>query len=183
MISTGPTLIMSIILLAVRPQNLQNYIKTNAAGSSKATVTDSWIAYLSANGGTGKTISDLEQSFLTAQAIGAGTLHDRWNAYLAAQPGKNAHEKARSLFKWLANAPYINKLCGLMAWKVSITLVANLVWVYMDGVSPLEGEEPIKSSRALAFIYRAYHHEEDCPADSLFLLSNDPSRPGCNHPN
>lgn len=90
---------MSFILQAVRPQNLQNWIKTNAAGSSKLTVVDSWIAYLSANGGSGKTVNDLEQSYLTAQAIGAGTLHDRWNAKLAATAGKNGHEKARNFYR------------------------------------------------------------------------------------
>jgi len=76
-----------------------NWIATNAPASIRPTVMESWFAYLRANGGTGLTQHDLEQSFLTAQAVGPGTLTDRWNAYLAAQPGTTPAEKGRNKYR------------------------------------------------------------------------------------
>ena len=90
---------MSFILQVVRPDNLQNWIRVNAPGSFKATAGDSWRAYLSANGGTGKTLYDLEHSFLTAAAVATGPDHDRWNTKLTATTGKNGSEKARNFYK------------------------------------------------------------------------------------
>lgn len=89
----------SFILTAVTPSNLQNWIAVNAPASLKKTARESWEAYLVANGGTGKTLYDLETSYLNGQAIGAGTLYDRWNAKLSAAAGKSGHEKARSFYK------------------------------------------------------------------------------------
>jgi hypothetical protein len=90
---------MSFVLKTVRPDKLQNWIRVNAPGSLKSTAGDSWRAFLAANGGTGKTFHDLEQSYLTAQLIGAGTLHDRWNAKVAATSGKSCTEKLRTFFQ------------------------------------------------------------------------------------
>lgn len=90
---------MSFILTAVSPANLQNWIAANAPASLKPTARQSWGAFLAANGGTGKTMYDLEHSYLTAQAIAAGTTYDRWNAKLAATGGKSGHEKARNFYK------------------------------------------------------------------------------------
>lgn len=86
-------------ITAVLPSNLMNWIAVNAPASARQTVTEAWFAYLRANGGTGITQHDLEQSFLTTQAVGPGTLVDRWNAFLAAQPGTNSGEKSRSKYR------------------------------------------------------------------------------------
>lgn len=88
---------MSYILRNVRPSDLQNWIKNNAPGSLKATARESWRAYLAANGGTGGTIVDQENKFLSAQA--GSTLSDKWGNYLSAQTGKKGKEKARNLYK------------------------------------------------------------------------------------
>lgn len=71
----------------VKPSNIQNWIKTNASGSYKSTATDSWNAYLAANGGTGATQYDREMNFLNAAGFTTGSLYDRWQAYLAANGG------------------------------------------------------------------------------------------------
>ena len=90
---------MSFILAAVSPSNLQNWIKNNAAGSLKGSAMESWRAYLAANGGTGNSLYDMETSYLTAQAIGAGTMYDRWALKLITSAGKAAHEKARTFYQ------------------------------------------------------------------------------------
>lgn len=89
----------SYILRIVRPSNLQNWIKVNAAGSLKGTPKDSWWSYLKANGGTGSTFHDLEHSFLTAQVVASGRLPQRWALYLAGQSGSKPVEKARNNYK------------------------------------------------------------------------------------
>ena len=91
---------MSFVLTAVSPQNLMNWIKANDPTSVNGTVGDSWRKYLSTHGGVGKTLYDLETSYLTAQAIPAtGTLRDRWEKKLVGVSGKSAHEQARTYFK------------------------------------------------------------------------------------
>lgn len=90
---------MSYILKVVRPANLQNWIATNAPASLKAHPKDSWRAYLSANGGTGQTLRDLEMSFLAAQGYTQGTLNDRWSAYNSAQTGSTTADKCRNRYK------------------------------------------------------------------------------------
>jgi hypothetical protein len=81
--------------------DLQNWIRVNAAGSLKAVPTDSWMAYLAANGGTGKTIHDLESSFLVTAGATGKTLHDKWATYLAGLgvAGTKNEEKCRNKFK------------------------------------------------------------------------------------
>lgn len=90
---------MSFILQHVRPDNLQHWIRVNSPASSRNNPGDSWRAYLSANGGVGKTIYDMEQSFLAAGGFNIGTEHDRWNAKLAATSGRGGAEKARNFYK------------------------------------------------------------------------------------
>jgi hypothetical protein len=81
--------------------DLQNWIRVNAAGSLKTVPKDSWRAYLLANGGTGKTIADLEASFLIAALATGKTLHDMWGSYLSGlgQAGGKNEEKARGRYK------------------------------------------------------------------------------------
>lgn len=93
------TLIMSYILKNVRPDNLQNWVKTNAVGSLKATPRESWRAYLAANGGTGQSISSLEMTFLAAQGAAGATLADKWTSYLSGSSGSKGCEKVRSNYK------------------------------------------------------------------------------------
>lgn len=90
---------MSFILRSVRPENLQNWIKTNAAGSLKRTAEESWRAYLAANSGVGKTLHDLEGSFLTAQSATGKTNKEKWRSYLAGTSGTKSTEKARNRYK------------------------------------------------------------------------------------
>lgn len=91
----------SFILSAIKTDLLQKWIATNAAGSLKGKPQDSWRAYLVANGGTGKTLHDLETSFLIAAGATGKTLHDKWNSYLSGIPvtGGKGVEKARNRYK------------------------------------------------------------------------------------
>lgn len=89
----------SYILRTVRPSDLQNWIKTNAVGSLKATARESWMAYLQANSGTGKTLHDLEATFLTGQAVSGSNNKEKWRAFLAGQSGAKTSEKARNKYK------------------------------------------------------------------------------------
>lgn len=89
----------SYILHVVRPSDLQNWIKVNAAGSYKTKPQDSWRAYLQANGGVGGTLRDLEVTFLQAQGATGTTLRDKWLSYLTAQAGTKTKEKAKNLYK------------------------------------------------------------------------------------
>lgn len=89
----------SYILRVCRPSNVHNWVKVNAPSSLKGTPFDSWVAYLTANGGTGKTLHDLEQSFLTTQAVPAGRLAQRWASYLSATSGSKTAEKCRNNYK------------------------------------------------------------------------------------
>lgn len=89
----------SFILRSIRPSDLQNWIKTNAAGSHKSRPADSWRAYLQANSGVGGTFRDLETTFLQAQGAAGDTLRDKWASYLSAQSGTKAKEKAKNLYK------------------------------------------------------------------------------------
>lgn len=91
----------SFILNSVRPEALQNWIKTNAVGSLKSKATDSWRAYLIANSGTGKTLHDLESSFLIAAGATGKTLHDKWTSYLTTLgvAGGKGKDKARARYK------------------------------------------------------------------------------------
>lgn len=81
--------------------DLQNWIRVNAAGSLKGVPEDSWRAYLAANGGTGKTIADLEMSFCIAAGATGKTLHDLWASYMAGlgQAGGKIEEKCRNKYK------------------------------------------------------------------------------------
>lgn len=81
--------------------DIQNWIRVNAAGSLKGVPADSWRAYLAANGGTGKTIADLELSFLIAAGATGKTLHDLWGSYLTGLPvtGGRIEDKARNKYK------------------------------------------------------------------------------------
>jgi phage terminase large subunit-like protein len=74
-----------MIFAFVKPAAIQSWIAANAAGSLKQEPGDSWRAYLIANGGTGGTINDLEQSFLSASA--GGSPYDKWQTYLTANGG------------------------------------------------------------------------------------------------
>lgn len=88
---------MSYITANVPSDQLMNFIKTNAAGSIRGTVGDSWRAYLVAQGATGQTLYDLEASYLVAQP--GKTLHDKWAAFNSAQGGSTGKEKARTRYK------------------------------------------------------------------------------------
>lgn len=88
---------MSYVLRVVRPANLMNWIKTNAAGSVRGTPRDSWRAYLVAQGATGKTIGDMERSFVAAQP--GQKLSEKWANYAAAQLGTKGKEKIKNLYK------------------------------------------------------------------------------------
>jgi len=90
---------MSFILKTVPHDNLQHWIAVNAPGSITNNAGDSWRKYLANNGGTGKTMYDLETSFLAAQGQTSGTTADRWNGYLSAFAGKNPHEKAKNHYR------------------------------------------------------------------------------------
>ena len=90
---------MSFIIKTARQSAIQSWIAANAPGSLRPSGTESWRAYLSANGGTGQSLRDLEFSFLAAQGASGGTLQDRWANYLNAQSGAKATEKARALYK------------------------------------------------------------------------------------
>lgn len=92
---------MSYILHTVRPANLQNWIKTNAVGSLRATARESWRAYLLAQGATGTGAAALEQSYLKAGGSTGKTLHDLWgtNATIAAASGGKNKEKIKNTFK------------------------------------------------------------------------------------
>jgi RecA-family ATPase len=81
--------------------DLQNWVRVNAAGSLKFAPEDSWRAYLAANGGTGKTIADMEMSFCIAAGATGKTLHDLWGSYLAGLgvAGAKARERARNRYK------------------------------------------------------------------------------------
>lgn len=92
----------SFILRNIKGSNVQNWIKTNAAGSYKSIPHDSWRAYLAANSGTGSTLRDLEDSFLRAAGATGLTLHDKWNDYLGrvlSVTGGKAKDKARNRYK------------------------------------------------------------------------------------
>jgi len=92
----------SFLKNSVRPFDLQNWIKTNAVGSLKGKPMESYKAYLAANGGTGSTIHDLENSFLKAAGATGQTLHDKWSDYLGrivGQSGGKATEKVKNRFK------------------------------------------------------------------------------------
>jgi RecA-family ATPase len=91
--------VSSYIFNTVRPSAIQNWVAANAPGSLKKTPMESWRAYLVANGGVGKTIADLELSFLKAQGQTAGTMADQWSSYLTASSGKKGPEKARNNYK------------------------------------------------------------------------------------
>lgn len=91
----------SYILRSVRPSAIQNWIRVNAAGSLKGTPEDSLRAYFAANGGTGKTIADLEMSFLIAAGALGKTQHDLWTDYLGrilSIAGTKGKEKARNRY-------------------------------------------------------------------------------------
>lgn len=91
----------SYIFRTVRQDAIQNWIRVNAAGSLKQSPEDSWRAYLSANGGTGKTLADMEMSFLIAAGATGKTLHDLWASYLAGlgQSGGKTKDKAKGRYK------------------------------------------------------------------------------------
>ena len=91
----------SYILRTVRPMDLQNWIRLNAAGSLKGIPEDSLRAYYAANSGTGKTIADLEASFLIAAGATGKTLHDLWASYLSGlgQAGGKTKDKIRGRYK------------------------------------------------------------------------------------
>lgn len=86
-----------MIFTFVKPNAIQKWIGTNAAGSLKDNPKDSWNAYLVANSGTGATQADREMAFLTAAGFTSGTLFDRWQGYLAANSGGTGD--ARTKFK------------------------------------------------------------------------------------
>lgn len=90
---------MSYILKTVRPFDLQNWVRVNAVGSLKATPSESWRAYLAANGGTGASIASLERSFLAAAGYSGGSLAEAWAKYSAAQTGNKPTEKIRNLYR------------------------------------------------------------------------------------
>lgn len=92
----------SFILNSLKNDLVNNWIKTNAAGSLKVKPQDSWRAYLAANGGTGSTLADQERNFLRAAGAVGGTLHDLWTDYLGrviGQSGTKGKEKARNRYK------------------------------------------------------------------------------------
>lgn len=92
----------SYILNALKNDLVNNWVKTNAAVSTKSRPADSWRAYLAANGGVGATLRDQEMAFLAAAGAVGGTLHDRWADYLGrviGQSGNKGKEKARNRYK------------------------------------------------------------------------------------
>lgn len=91
----------SYLLRTVRPSDLQNWIRVNAAGSLKSHPEDSLKAYFAANSGTGKTLADLEMSFLIAAGATGKTMHDLWLSYLAGlgAGGTKTKEKLRGRYK------------------------------------------------------------------------------------
>lgn len=92
----------SFILRNIRPEAIQNWIRVNSAGSLQGVPRDSWKKYLAANGGTGKTLADLEMSFLIAAGATGKTQRDLWDDYLGrviGQAGTKPHEKARNRYK------------------------------------------------------------------------------------
>lgn len=62
----------TLIHRIARPTDIQAYVKANAPSYLKATPMDSWRAYLTSLGGTGKTIGDLERS-ATLPALSSGS--------------------------------------------------------------------------------------------------------------
>lgn len=88
---------MSYILKIVRPSNIQAWVAANAPGSLKRTGRESWAAYLQSQGATGKSLSELEYSFVSSQA--GKTLADKWAAKNSASSGTVCGEKQRNTYK------------------------------------------------------------------------------------
>ena len=93
---------MSYVLRVVRPAQIQSWVAANAPGSLRPKGTESWRAYLTANGGTGRTMADREMAFLRTAGVTVGrTLGELWGNYTsvsATMGGKNK-EKIRNLFR------------------------------------------------------------------------------------
>lgn len=90
---------MSLILRTVRPIDLQAWVAANAPASLKQTARESWRAFLSANGGTGQSLRDLEMSYLAGQGSSGTTLLDRWANNISAQSGSKIKEKIKNKYK------------------------------------------------------------------------------------
>ena len=90
---------MSFILKYVRPANIQAWIAANAPASLKPTARESWRAYLAANGGTGQTLAQLEDTAFTALGASGSNCKEKSRSNVNASAGNTTAEKARNKYK------------------------------------------------------------------------------------
>lgn len=91
-----------MIFQLVRPSNMQNWLRTNAAvhvTSAGGNYKQAWRLYLAANGGTGKSDNEIEMNFLRTQGATGRSLREMWSSYLSAQ-GQSGSSGSKAMSKY-----------------------------------------------------------------------------------